>query len=112
MSEERTKLEVIAPSIEEAIEKGLRELGLTEDDVDIEVLDEGKKGLLGLGIRQARVALKIKSPQESTESSTIVDKKEALPAESTTAKTSSEDPEEVSIARETINIILEKMRSA
>lgn len=29
MSEERTKLEVIAPSVEEAIKKGLQILGLT-----------------------------------------------------------------------------------
>ncbi len=61
MTEERTKLEVIAPSVEEAIEKGLNDLGLTEDDVDVEVLDEGKKGFLGLSARQARVALMIKN---------------------------------------------------
>ena len=110
MSEERTKLEVIAPSVEEAVEKGLHELGLTEEDVDVEVLDEGKKGLLGLGTRQARVALKIKSPQEKAESTTLVEKKEALPSEAEAVQPASEEPEEVSIARETINIILEKMR--
>lgn len=110
MSEERTKLEVIAPSVEEAIEKGLRELGLTEDDVDVEVLDEGKKGLLGLGTRQARVALKINPPQEKTETSGLVETPEALPVESEVGEPGSEEPEEVSIARETINIILEKMR--
>ncbi len=110
MSEERTKLEVIAPSIEEAVEKGLRELGLTEDDVDVEVLDEGKKGLLGLGTRQARIALKIKSDRESQEPKeevTLAEKPKALPLESEAV---GEEPEEVSIARETIKIILEKMR--
>ena len=110
MSEERTKLEVIAPSVEEAIEKGLRELGLTEDDVDVEVLDEGKKGLLGLGTRQARVALKIRTPEEKSEAAELVKTREALPSDSETAETEHEEPEEVSIARETINIILEKMR--
>ena len=110
MSEERTKLEVIAPSVEEAIEKGLRELGLKEDDVDVEVLDEGKKGLLGLGTRQARVALKIRSPEEKSEAAALVKKRVALPSDSEAAKPESEEPEEVSIARETINIILEKMR--
>lgn len=110
MSEERTKLEVIAPSVEEAIEKGLRDLGLTEDDVDVEILDEGKKGLLGLGTRQARVALKIKSPEERTEGAKLVEKPEALPSEAQTAEQEKDEPEEVSIARETINIILEKMQ--
>jgi spoIIIJ-associated protein len=110
MSEERTKLEVIAPSVEEAIEKGLSELGLSEEEVDVDVLDEGKKGLLGLGTRQARVALKIKSsagkPEQSAE---IVRKTEALPEESVAKESPTEENEAVSIARETINIILEKM---
>ena len=110
MSEERTKLEVIAPSVEEAIEKGLRELGLTEDDVDVEVLDEGKKGLLGLGTRQARVALKIRAPEGKSEAAALVQKREALPSDAEAAKPEGEEPEEVSIARETINIIMEKMR--
>ncbi|MFW5714378.1 MAG: protein jag, partial [Brevefilum sp.] len=39
-----------------------------------------------------------------------VEKMNALPAESEAALPVSEEPEEVSIARETINIILEKMR--
>jgi len=60
MSEKRAVLEVIAPTIEEAIEKGLDELGLPEDAVEIEVLDEGSKGLFGLGSRQSRVRLSVK----------------------------------------------------
>jgi spoIIIJ-associated protein len=114
MSEERTKLEIIAPSVEEAVEKGLRELGLTEDDVDIEVLDEGKKGLLGLGSRQARIALKIKGASEKKEKAekkqALIETHEALPEEVDESRKMGDEPEEVSIARETINIILEKMR--
>jgi spoIIIJ-associated protein len=67
MSEKRTSLEMIASSIEEAVEKGLEELGLTEQDVDIEVLDSGSKGLFGLGSRQARIRLMVKSGQVSGE---------------------------------------------
>lgn len=57
---ERTTLEKIAPSIEEAITEGLAELNLTENDVDIEVLDNGSRGLFGVGSRQARVRLTVK----------------------------------------------------
>lgn len=111
MSDERTKLEVIAPSVDEAVEKGLRELGLTEEDVEIEVLDEGKKGLLGLGSRQARIALKIKSFSEKSEDEIqIVESHQALPEEAAGKPQMGEEPLEVSIARETIKIILEKMR--
>lgn len=60
MSDSHAVLEVIAPTIEEAIEKGLNELGLPREDVDVEVLDEGSKGLFGLGSRQARIRLSVK----------------------------------------------------
>lgn len=61
MNERRTNIEIIAPTIEEAVEKGLEDLGLSKDEVDIEILDEGSRGLFGLGSRQARVRLSTKS---------------------------------------------------
>ena len=54
---ERTTLEIIAPTVEEALQQGLTQLGLTADAVSIEVLDSGTKGLFGLGGRQVRVRL-------------------------------------------------------
>ena len=45
-------------SVEEAIERGLRELGRRRDQVDIEVLDRGKPAnMLGMGGEDARVLL-------------------------------------------------------
>jgi spoIIIJ-associated protein len=67
MSEKRASLEVIAPSVEEAVAKGLGDLGLAEEAVEVEVLDEGSKGLFGLGSRQARVRLTIKAHSETEE---------------------------------------------
>ena len=58
--ESRATLEIIAPTVDEAIEQGLKELGLARDQVEIEILDEGSKGLFGLGNRQARVRLTLK----------------------------------------------------
>jgi len=55
----KTTLEYIAPSSEEAIIKGLAELGISRDKVEIEILDSGSKGLFGLGGRQARVRLTV-----------------------------------------------------
>ncbi len=57
MKEEISNLEVIAPSVEEAVERGLDQLGLPRSAVQIEVIDSGNKGLFGLGGRQARVRL-------------------------------------------------------
>ncbi len=67
MSLEKTSLEVIAPTTEEAIENGLAQLGLTEDQVEIEILDSGSKGLLGIGGRQSRVKLTVKGSSSSLE---------------------------------------------
>ena len=56
-----TSLEYIAATAEEAINKGLQNLNVTREEVDIEILDNGKKGIFGLGARQARVRLTIKA---------------------------------------------------
>ena len=55
----KTTLEIIAPTVEEAIAQGLSQLGLTADAVSVEVLDTGGKGLFGLGKPQVRVRLTV-----------------------------------------------------
>ena len=57
-----TTLEIIAPTVEEALAQGLSQLGLTADAVSVEVLDSGSKGLFGLGGRQVRVRLTVNPP--------------------------------------------------
>jgi spoIIIJ-associated protein len=66
MNEQKTTLEIIAPSVEEAVEKGLDQLGLPRDAVSVEIIDEGKGGFLGIGNREVRVRLSIadESPTE------------------------------------------------
>ena len=56
---QRTTLEIIAPTVEEAIAQGLAQLGLTADAVSVEVLDAGNKGFFGLGKAQVRVRLTV-----------------------------------------------------
>jgi spoIIIJ-associated protein len=56
---ERTTLEIIASTVDEALAQGLSQLGLTADAVSVEVLDSGSKGLFGLGGRQVRVRLTV-----------------------------------------------------
>jgi spoIIIJ-associated protein len=60
--EQKTTLEIIAPTVEEAIAQGLAQLGLTADAVSVEVLDAGNKGLFGLGKPQVRVRLTVNPP--------------------------------------------------
>ena len=63
---EKTTLEIIAPTVEEAIAQGLAQLGLTADAVSVEVLDAGTKGLFGLGKTQVRVRLTVVPPGGGT----------------------------------------------
>lgn len=46
---------------EEAIEAGLAALGLTREEVEITVLEEGKKGLFGIGSVKAKVRIEKKA---------------------------------------------------
>ena len=51
-------------TVEEAIRDALRTLGARREDVDLIVLDEGSRGMLGLGSRSARVRLTLLSEME------------------------------------------------
>src|ERR1043165_4208469 len=61
---QKTTLEIIAPTVEEAIAQGLAQLGLTADAVSVEVLDAGNKGLFGFGRSQVRVRLTVNPAPE------------------------------------------------
>ena len=67
MSDKLTTLEVIAPNVDDAVEKGLDQLGLPRDAVKIEVLDEGQGGFLGMGNRQVRIRLTLLDQVQKTE---------------------------------------------
>ena len=55
------KIEASAKTVEEAIEQGLQQLGVAIGDVDVQVVEEGSKGLFGLfGSRLAKVCLTVK----------------------------------------------------
>lgn len=102
MSDARTSLEVIAPTVEEAIAKGAQELGLDSDQLMVEVLDDGTKGLFGLGGRQARVRLTVlgmRPPRPAAQKPAAIDE----PVED------HEDPEAVVIARDTVIELLQRM---
>jgi spoIIIJ-associated protein len=126
---ERTTLEKIAPTVEEAVAEGLAELGLTAEAVDVEVLDNGSRGLFGVGSRQARVRLTVKTlasgpgtgaekpvtTQEKTSSRSHV----VVPVPARDEDASVEVPEEafrvlddnlLFISRQTVAELLEKMK--
>ncbi|MCX7715477.1 MAG: protein jag [Clostridia bacterium] len=62
MSKFPNQTEKNAKSVEEATALALDELGVSENEAIIEVLDEGSKGFLGLGSKDARVRVTVKEP--------------------------------------------------
>jgi len=50
-------VDVQASTLEQAIDQGLAQLGLTRNDVIIEIVEEGSRGVLGMGQRDAIVRL-------------------------------------------------------
>lgn len=57
MAETRRSVEVSAKNVEDAIQKGLAQLGVGRDQVEIRVITEGSRGILGIGAEDARVRL-------------------------------------------------------
>lgn len=57
-------IEVTGKTEEEAIAKGLAQLGLDRDDVSLEILERGKSGFLGIGSVPAKVKLTYEAPDE------------------------------------------------
>lgn len=50
---------VVAKTIEDAISEGLGQLGVTREEVDVEVLEQPSKGLFGFGGKEAKVSLHV-----------------------------------------------------
>lgn len=117
MSQEKTTLEVIAPTVEEAVENGLKQLGLPREAVEVEVLDAGSRGIFGLGGRQARVRLALTPAPapvvaaqpaevqlvESVQSGHV----ERAPA---TVRQEPEDEEALKMASQVVRDLLQRMR--
>lgn len=92
-------IKVTDTSVEKAIQKGLRQLGLTQEEVVVEVLSEGKKGLFGFGQKDAIVALTPVVKEEVVEevSTPVVEEtvEEVVAAEDESFEEEFEDEEDV-----------------
>lgn len=65
----------VGATVQEAIQIGLKDLNLAKEQVTIEILDEGKKGFLGMGRKNAQVKL---TPKEV---SAVVEEVVSVPEE-------------------------------
>ena len=114
MGLEKTTLEIIAPTTEEAIQKGLDQLGVSEDMVEIEILDGGSRGLLGIGGRQSRIRLTLKTFETQLAEVEVLDDEEfddvavAEPVDESTL--SPEDQQGLKTVKSVVIELLARMR--
>jgi spoIIIJ-associated protein len=86
------EVEISAKTVEEAIQQALEELGVSRNEVEVDVLSEGRHGVLGMGAEEARVRVRIP---------------EALPSETGVETTHQDDL--INITRDVLETILPKM---
>ncbi len=67
---------VSAKNVELAVEKGAAELGKTAEEVKYEVIEEGKKGLFGIGAVDAKVRVYVEDEEEAEEAEAAADTEE------------------------------------
>ena len=125
----KREIEVRGADVEKAIETGLQKLGLSRSDVIIDVVDEGSRGLLGIGSRDAVVRLMSLSapPMEpkpvskpaakatpppkkrAPKRTTAVRQKENGRDQNERPEVTEADPEEKTVALEMMSSLLDKM---
>lgn len=111
-------IEKVARTVDEAITEALIELGASTDEVNIEVISKGSKGLLGIGARQAKVkvTLKEEEPKEYFEFKVskveekveTITKEKPVPAKKTEVVKDSEDA--VVVTKEELNRVIERAK--
>jgi spoIIIJ-associated protein len=116
-----------AVTVDEAIAAGLAKLGVNRDAVEVEILDEGSKGFLGLGSREATVRLTVKAARNAPARSAPTRNAPTPAAKATPRATptpppavvreqpaatgdAAADSAEADLALETVQTLLEKMR--
>lgn len=55
-----TSVEQTGKTVQDATDKALKELGVTEDEVNVEIIEEGARGFLGIGQASSRVRVTLK----------------------------------------------------
>lgn len=113
MASEKESVEISAKTVEEAIDLGLSELGLTRDQVEIEVVNPGRGGVLGIGAEDARVRIISALEKPPTDVESIPVEKEAetsVPSAEPVAVLDLPDPEIAELATDLLQGLLDRMK--
>jgi spoIIIJ-associated protein len=113
MASEKESVEISARTVEEAIDLGLSELGLTRDQVEIEVVNPGRGGVLGIGAEDARVRIVAlpEKPLTDAEFTSVEEEVETLvPSLEPASVSELPDPEIAELAIDLLQGLLDRMK--
>ncbi|PJF21964.1 MAG: hypothetical protein CUN56_08410 [Phototrophicales bacterium] len=110
-------LEFTGETIDEAVAKGLKEMGVASSDVVVEVLEEPSRGVFGIGARPARVRLKLLRPPTPPRRNVLIedaidedeDEEDEGDYHASLAKEISEPTEEGAVAQQVLTELLKRM---
>jgi spoIIIJ-associated protein len=88
-------------TVEDAIQKGLEQLNLTKDQVEIEIVKQGSRGILGLGAEDAVILLTPKPRSDEVETSLTNDELPSTDEVFVEAQTTAPDSEVAPISEST-----------
>jgi len=71
-------LEVSAKTVEEALQHALKQLGVSREEVEVTILNEGRQGIFGLGAEKARIRVNPLVPLPEKEGSMVEVAKDVL----------------------------------
>jgi spoIIIJ-associated protein len=71
------ELEVSGKSVDEAIQTALEQLGVSEDQVEVTILKKGRSGVLGMGVEEAKIKVRLK-PEPGEKADAVEVAKEVL----------------------------------
>lgn len=111
MVSERESVEVSAKTVEEAVGLGLSQLGLAREQVEVEVINPGRGGVLGFGAEDARVritALPAELPSDTD--LPLVEEEASAPAGEPAIAVEAETENVEELATELLQGLLDRMK--
>lgn len=75
------EIERSGPSVEEAVEAALAELGVSEQEAEVEVVQEPRSGFLGLGAHEAIVRVRVRPQSEEEPDEETLEEQAEIAAE-------------------------------
>lgn len=101
-------IEKTGKSVEEAVEAAIAELNVACDEVEVTVIDEGAKGFLGLGAKDAIVKVSVKSSYENAAREFLSSVFEAMKLDVNIDIKNSDDAMDIELSGEHMGIIIGK----